>query len=239
MITLHQFKRGFGIANPSPYCEKLEAFLRFAEIEYQVKFSFNTKSAPNQKFPFIEQDGKPLADSQLIIEALMPQTSIDSWLSEQQLAQSHAFNRMISEHLILTLVYCRWIDDDNWPLSYALFFRGLPPVIKQVAARYFRAKVKRDLYGQGLSRHTKQHIYQIAEKDIHALSVQLADNAFLMGDKISSVDASLFAFLDNAVHAKVNSQLGEIVSRYPNLIAYGQRIGQQYFADMPAHQAKS
>ena len=36
MITLHQPKRAFGLPCPSAFCVKLEAYLRMAEVPYEL-----------------------------------------------------------------------------------------------------------------------------------------------------------------------------------------------------------
>ena len=38
VVYLYQFKRGGGIPNISPYCMKIEAFLRVHKIQYEVSF---------------------------------------------------------------------------------------------------------------------------------------------------------------------------------------------------------
>ena len=48
MITLFQFPAAFNVPNASPYCLKLETWLRLAGLEYQVKVVSDPRKAPGQ-----------------------------------------------------------------------------------------------------------------------------------------------------------------------------------------------
>ena len=69
-VVLYQLKPMFGLPNPSPFCMKLETYLRMAEIEHQVVAVTNLKGSPTGKAPYIEIDGQAMADSGLIIAHL-------------------------------------------------------------------------------------------------------------------------------------------------------------------------
>ena len=60
-IKLFQFPRQFAIPNVSPFCCKMETWLRIAGIPYEVVDTPNPRSAPKGKMPFIEDGGLQLA----------------------------------------------------------------------------------------------------------------------------------------------------------------------------------
>src|SRR5690348_4249172 len=68
-IKLFQFPRMFAIPNLSPFCCKLETWLRMARIPYEVTTA-DPRGAPKGKLPFIEEAGVRIADTSLIIEHL-------------------------------------------------------------------------------------------------------------------------------------------------------------------------
>ena len=73
-VRLHKFGEAWGIADPSPFCLKVESFLREANIAYEV-VPFDPRrsfaKAPKGKLPFIEdEDGTVVGDSSLIIARL-------------------------------------------------------------------------------------------------------------------------------------------------------------------------
>ena len=61
MIKLHQFRPAWGLTTASPFCQKLETYLRMAGIEHQVVVERDTRRAPKGKLPYIEEaDGRLL-----------------------------------------------------------------------------------------------------------------------------------------------------------------------------------
>src|SRR5262249_44970200 len=76
-IKLFQFPRQFAIPNVSPFCCKMETWLRIAGISYEVVDTPNPRSAPKGKMPFIEDGGLRLGDSSLIIDHFKKTRGID------------------------------------------------------------------------------------------------------------------------------------------------------------------
>src|SRR5579863_5163865 len=66
-IKLFQFPRMFGIPNISPFCCKLETWLRITKIPYDVVDLPDPRKGPKGKVPFIEDVGQRLGDSSAIV----------------------------------------------------------------------------------------------------------------------------------------------------------------------------
>ena len=100
MITLHQFARVWGTPNLSPFCCKVETYLRIARIPYEVADTF-PPTAPKGKLPYLTDDGETISDSRFIVEYLKAEydADLDRALSASQRAQSVAFQRMIEDDL--------------------------------------------------------------------------------------------------------------------------------------------
>ena len=58
MLQLHQFAPAFGVPNPSPFCMKLECFLRMTGISYETVLLADPRKAPKGKGPFVVDDGQ-------------------------------------------------------------------------------------------------------------------------------------------------------------------------------------
>jgi glutathione S-transferase len=86
LITLHQFVPTFGLPNASPFCMKLETWLR---------------KAPKSKMPYIVDHGRVVSDSSFIIEYLKATCGdkLDAWLSAEQHAVALALQRRLEEIL--------------------------------------------------------------------------------------------------------------------------------------------
>ena len=98
MIRLNQGPRGWDTPNLSPFCTKLEAYLRMAEIPYEA-IEGDPRKAPKGKIPWIEVDGESIGDSSLIIDHLKRQLGdpLDARLSDEQHALGHAVKRMFED----------------------------------------------------------------------------------------------------------------------------------------------
>ena len=70
MIKLHQFAPAFGLPNASPFCMKVETYLRMAGLPYELVNSGDIFRAPKKKLPFIDDGGELVADSSFIIDHL-------------------------------------------------------------------------------------------------------------------------------------------------------------------------
>ena len=77
MIKLHQFPTDFGLPNFSPFCMKLEVFLKMADIDYEIVEVNNPAKGPKHKAPFIEDGDLSMGDSELIIAYLQKKHGID------------------------------------------------------------------------------------------------------------------------------------------------------------------
>src|SRR6266536_5185281 len=76
-IKLFQFPRIFGIPNVSPFCCKLETWLRIAGIPYEVVDTPDPRKGPKGKLPFIEDAGVRIADTSLIVDHLVMTRGVD------------------------------------------------------------------------------------------------------------------------------------------------------------------
>ncbi|MGH8581432.1 MAG: Tom37 metaxin N-terminal-like domain-containing protein, partial [Gammaproteobacteria bacterium] len=116
MIRLHQFKRQWGIANPSPFCMKVETYLRMTGLPYEVIEEASPLNAPKKKLPYIDDGEKVIPDSGFIIDYLKASygNPLDGGLSRAQQADAHLLRRLCEESLLWPVVYSRWIDDRGW-----------------------------------------------------------------------------------------------------------------------------
>src|SRR5579872_6852327 len=112
MITLFQFTPLWDLPNVSPFCMKLEVYLRLAKIPYKVKYVNNPSRGPKGKLPFIKDNDEAMADSGLIIDYLKAKYGdpLDHDLTHAQQGESRALQRLLEEHLYWVMLYARWIE---------------------------------------------------------------------------------------------------------------------------------
>lgn len=234
MIDLYQFPSAFGIANISPFCMKVEGFLRIAEIPYQVVTISDARQAPKGKLPFIRDNGVAIADSELIMDYLESKYDfqVDGHLDSLQAASQHAFIRMLDEHVYWALIYSRWMEEHNWQTLKQHLFGHIPPPVSTALAAKTKFSIRQQLHQQGLGRHNREEVYRKAEKDLQALSVLLGDRKWFGGNYMSKLDLTAIAYLANILIDKMPSPLSDAVKKLGNLETYFVRVNRIVFADV-------
>lgn len=232
MITLHQFARVWDIPNLSPFCGKVETYLRMAAIPYQVADADAVPPrAPRGQLPYITDDGRKVGDSRLIIDYLRDQyhADLDQGLTPRERAESMAFQRLIEDHLYWAVMWSRWSQPHNWPANKQAIFGRFPPVLRDVIARLARRHIRRLIWGQGLGRHTENEIFHLGNQGLTALSEFLGDKPFFLGDRPTTLDASAFGLLSNVLWCPVESPLKAHAQSLRNLVAFCERVRDRYF----------
>ena len=232
MIKLYQFRSDFGLPNLSPFCMKLECFLRMAKLEYSAETVTTTGQSPKGKCPYIEDDGQKLGDSELIMDYLEQKYTVklDAELSTEQKAYSRAIQGMLDDRLYWCAVYSRWQDDRNWPKVRELFFGSLPFPINKIVPKIARKSIIRQIYGQGMGRHSEEDIYAIGCADIAAIADILGTKDYIHGNKATRIDACVFSYIANLLLAPFDSPLGDETQKHDNLKAYSERMMNAYFS---------
>ncbi|OGT31937.1 MAG: glutathione S-transferase [Gammaproteobacteria bacterium RIFCSPHIGHO2_12_FULL_35_23] len=232
MITLIQFFPVWNIPNASPFCLKLETYLRMVKLPYQNKYTANPRVSPTGKFPVIEDQGKLIADSSLIIDYLKTAygDKLDQTLTAHQKALALTTQRLIEEHLYWVLVYFRWLDPQNWPFLKQAYFGKLPLFLKFWLPNVIRKKIIRQIQGHGLGLHRAKTIYEFGKKDLQALADLLGEQAFFLGDKPTSLDACAYATLANIYYVPIEGLLKDYANQFKNLKEYCDRMQQLYYS---------
>lgn len=232
MIKLYGFGKNLGLIDASPFVAKAHAFLKIAGLEYEsISGQQHMKKAPKGKLPFIDDAGEKIGDSRAIIEYLTEKYSIDidAHLDTQQKASAYLFEKSLDENLYWCLVWSRWIHEESWQVVKDKFFKGIPFPISAIIPKVLRKKVKKALHAQGMGRHSEQEIITIANQSFQALSDLLAENSYFFNDKISTFDASAYAFISSFTHADVDNEINNKAKSHQNLVAYIDRIKLEYF----------
>src|SRR5262245_31449466 len=105
--------------NFSPFCTKLETYLRATATPHKVETA-DFRKAPKKKIPFVLLDGALVGDSQLIINELERRAgdkALDHGLSPRDVAIGHATRRMIEEGLYFVGLHMRWVDEGGWKVT--------------------------------------------------------------------------------------------------------------------------
>ena len=232
MIKLHQFSPAWEVPNLSPFCVKVEAYLKMAGLPYEIVHALPPQG-PKGQLPFVEDNGKRIGDSQLIIEYLK-QTygdTVDGHLSLQERAVSSAMQRLNENHLFWAFAFARFGKRDaNWAENKRAIFGGLPPFVRGPVAALVRRQLLKEMRGHGMGRHTEEEIYSLGRQDLDTLSDYLGTKPWFMGQQPTTLDASSFGLLANILWVPIESPLKEHLRSLENLTAFCERMRDRYFA---------
>ncbi|MEM6599238.1 MAG: glutathione S-transferase family protein [Cyanobacteria bacterium P01_C01_bin.69] len=231
MITLYQFQPALGCYNASPFCLKLETYLRMAALPYEVAADANVLKAPKKKLPYIQDGDLTIADSGFALEYLKETYGdpLDEGLSLPEQAIALSFRRLMEENLYWAMIYSRWAEEENWQVIHGLFFSDLPPVLRTLISRKVRKDTLEKVKAHGIGCHTREEIYQIGKRDIKAVGDFLRDKPFLMGDRATSLDATGYGFVANLIRATLQTELSDYAKQFENLTAYCDRMENTYW----------
>ena len=140
------------------------------------------------------------------------------------------------------LTYTYWLSDYGKEYRERALGRLFQP-LKYLVLYRTQKNFKNMLWPHGMGRHTEQEIYEIAEKDLVAVSEILGPKKFLFGDKPCLADASLFVLIVGSAWEHPKSPVVELIKcKAQNLQKRALRIKETYYLDwneMRAEKAKS
>src|ERR1700736_2370072 len=183
MITIYGFGAGFGLPEISPFVTKTEIQLKMAGLAYRKQQAM-PPSSPKGQLPYIDDDGERVADSTFIRAHIERKYGFDfdDGLDPLERAQAWAFERMIEHHLYWALVGARWADPENFAKGPVHFFDGAPEHLREKLCEDAQFRVAENYLLSGLGRHAPDEDVDLAVRSLFALSVQLGDKPYLMGE---------------------------------------------------------
>jgi len=237
-VYLYQFTRCPTIPSASPFCFKVETFLRMTGIPYEnVDHKLKYKSKKGL-LPFIELNGKEIADSDLIIKELTEkfEKNLDDGLTSEQKVTSHAFESMLNNHTSWVVRWWRYNNPSDFLETAKLDVKQavnsiLPKGVLSFLFKIgFRNHIK-NAVGHGLGRHTTEEIFEFGKQDLKSLSELLNGKNYFFGDKPHLLDCVAFAHVSQIIYIPFGGLDEFLKNETPNLVAHVERIKEKYWPD--------
>ncbi len=234
-IKLFQFPRMFAVPNLSPFCCKLETWLRMAQIPYEVVDTRDPRKAPRGKLPFIEDGETRIADSSVIIDHLSRTRAVDldAHLDDAQRATALLVQRTLEEHYAFVLAYTHLVREEGARHTRARF-DPIPALVRPFVARAVEKSVSTLLWHQGLTRSSHDEIVASAIRDWRAVLAFMSDGPFFFGEHPSNVDATVFGTLATTVLTPIDTPIRTFLAGDPKAVAYAERMRARFFPELAA-----
>jgi glutathione S-transferase len=231
MITLYTFGPYFGLPDASPFVVKAMLLLKLAGLPFRDD-SGGLGKAPKGKLPFIDDDGRVVADSSFIRIHLEQKYGIDfdEGLTPCQRGEAWAVEKKGEDHLYWAMIDIRWRDPQNFAKGPAQLFGLVPAPVRPLVGRVVRSQILKAARGHGFGRHSPGELAAWAMRDLDALSAILGDREFLMGPKICSADAAVYGIVSGLLCPLFESPIRTHAEGLRNLVAYRNRITALWFS---------
>jgi glutathione S-transferase len=237
MITLHTFGSMWGIPDPSPFVIKADLLLKMSKVPYVAKAS-GLRGAPKGKLPYIEDDGLKIGDSTFIRLHLEKKYGIDfdKGLSLAEKGIAWSVEKALEDNLYWAIVHERWMVDENFAIGPKNFFAFAPALIRPLIVSMVRRKVRGNLHGHGLGRHSRDEVAMLANRVTDSLAAILGDKPYLMGANKCGADATAFAFTVSTLCPRFATLIRTHAERHRNLVAYCDRMAKEFYPDIGSNQ---
>lgn len=231
MITLYGFGPFLGTPDSSPFVIKTMVLLKMAGLSY-ADVRGNPLKAPNKLLPYIEDDGKIVADSGAIRTHIARKYGFDfdAGLAEDEKAKAWAIERLCEDHLYFAMLDYRWRHRANFRKGVGKMFGVVPFVLRPFAKSMLRRGNDARLTGHGIGRLDRSKIAELGTRDLQALSALLGTKTYMMGDQLCGVDATVFGFVVAVLTPPLESPMREAALKLANLVAYRDRMAARFFA---------
>lgn len=232
MITLFAFGPMFGLPDASPFVTKADVLLKMSGLPYACDFKGFAK-APNGKLPYIRDDDTIIADSSFIRLHLEQKHAIDfdAGLTARDRGIAWSIEKLCEDHLYWIMVNYRWLDDANFSRGPARCFEGIPLPMRGLVKRMIRRKMRKTLHAHGMGRHSLADMNRLADRALQSIAAALADGPWLMGSRRCGADATVFAFVFSILCPHFESPVRTIAERHDNLVAYCDRMRQDFYPE--------
>ncbi|XP_076278784.1 failed axon connections isoform X2 [Lasioglossum baleicum] len=242
VVYLYQFPRTPVLPSISPYCLKVETWLRLNGIKYENvdhKVKFRSKKG---SLPFIELNGEEIADSTIITRDLSQKfgKDLDAGLTAEQRSVSHAMISMIENHLMWVDMYWRTKNLDQVlkgykvNLQHVLGTRIPNGILNFFFKITFGRRSAKKVKAQGMGVHTPEEVSQFGCADLKVLSDMLADKPFFFGDDPTTLDVVAFAHLAQILYIDKDTAYSlrdYMQENCPNLVGHCSRMKERCFPD--------
>ncbi|TMS34652.1 hypothetical protein L596_002197 [Steinernema carpocapsae] len=231
VVYLYQFPRSPVVPNLSPFCLKVETWLRAHDITYEV-VATNTMRSSNGLLPFVELNGKQIADSQMIIIELEKQFKVQSKLSKEQEGISRAVDRLVDGNTFYAIIYSKIVENGHKLLSQEVSGFPIPGFLTGILGYLFGQKILARIHAHGIGKFPPGVIYDQVRRDLAAVDGIRGDKPFICGEEASIADFTLFGHLASCYFLPFDQPVKDMLDHeFPRIREHLHRMRARFWSD--------
>ncbi|MCA9719270.1 MAG: glutathione S-transferase family protein [Myxococcales bacterium] len=200
MIRLHQFPPPEGLpVSASPYCTKVELYLRLTAREHEVVSAPDPRKSPSKTVPWVTwSDGGVTTDSSAILERLEREgPALDDGLPEAARARGEQLVARVESPIYFSTLFSAFVDQEGWMTHREYVKAGLPWLLRPIVPAFIRRSQVIKCAANGF---TSAADYAKGVTAVEEVSAALGDAPFLSGDAPRVVDCCVWAQLVGLVY---------------------------------------
>jgi glutathione S-transferase len=230
-LRVFTFSPDWGLPSAGPFAIKLLAWLEIAGIPYRQVIEDNPGKGPKGKNPWIELDGEPIGDTEIIIALLSRRYGIDldAKLNKEQKALGLAWRRTFEEHFHQVLEWELFAHPAGAAYMRKSLTAKMPPIIGPVVYARLESGLKKQLYARGVARHAPEIVEAKGRADVDALADFLGDRPFLLADQPTVTDTAVFGLLAPMVYWPMETPVASYAKSVRTIARYCDRMRQRCF----------
>jgi glutathione S-transferase len=239
-LKVFTFAPAWGLPTAGPFALKLLKWLDLAGLPYTQVIEQLSQKGPKGKNPWIELDGKLIADTEIIIELLTRRSGFDinAGLTPEQRGLSHAVRRMIEEHFHMVLEWELFVHPEGIEGARQMARESVPAPLVGLATAYITRHFGKQLHARGIARHSPDIIAAKARADLDAIEALIGDKDYLAGNRPCMADVSAYGLLMPMARWSMKTPAADSIKSRPRLMAYLNRI-HEAAAERPAVAAQN
>lgn len=226
MITLYQFPPAYGLpVSVSPYCAKVELYLRLTDRTYGVAHG-DVRKSPNKKVPYVRwPDGALEAESGAIIARLEADgPRLDDGLSEADRATGAALEARAEREIYFATLYARFTESAGWAHQQAAVRQLLPGFLAPLLLPIIRRSQVKLCRHNGFATAAD---YAKGTDAVSAISAALGDKPFLLGDAPRTADCAVWGQVLQCAWSANPSPPREAIRGDARLMAWLRRLAER------------
>ncbi|GMR45158.1 hypothetical protein PMAYCL1PPCAC_15353, partial [Pristionchus mayeri] len=200
VVYLYQFGGTPTASSLSPFCIKVEAFLRLHSIKFERRNTF-TGRGQNNLLPFIELNGEHHSDSQIIVRRLTQIFKLKTYQDEQSAAIGHAVDRLLDNHTFNLILMAKQPVVGKVVEAGAV---GVPAFLMPLVSTlggYFMGQQMAARGATSVGKFNEVDRNELLRNDLLQLQTILGKKKFLLAEEPTTVDCTALGQFGSAYFA--------------------------------------